>query len=545
MGSQKKFLKTHLNADNIECVDSTYHTLNHWHNFKIRLIIEALFVGVFTGFIVVLYRLLIDYIGNLAMMWVEIQKQNPILILVGFFILILVGKIVQKLIAKEPLIKGSGIPQVEGYLLRQINMPWLRILVTKFVGGILSIGAGLSLGREGPSIQLGATIGKGISAIFKRKKIESKFLVTGGASAGLAAAFNAPLAGVMFSLEELHKNFSPIVLVSALVASISADFVSKQFFGIKPIFDFSGLVDLPLEYYHYALFLGAISGIMGVIYNKILLKTQKWYGKIGKIDKKYKIYIPFIMAGILSLILPEVLRGGHPLIERLVNWEFSIKMMILLLIIKFIFTMYSYGSGAPGGIFLPLLVLGGITGTIYGQFLVQYFDMPIEYIQNMVILAMAAYFTAIVRAPITGCILISEMTGSFHHFLAIAIACIASYIVADLLKSEPIYESLLDNVLKENGCSFKANSRVKSLIETTVRLGSSMEGNEIKDVFWPCNCLVVSVQRGQKEIIPNGTTQLLAGDGLVVLTNEDVASVVRLELSKLSENCRELASKEW
>lgn len=531
--------------ENQENRDNTYSTLKHWQNFKVRLIVEGIGVGVATGLVVVLYRFLLDLVGSRVGDFINYQREHPMWIIAGAVLLFIVAKSVKWLMEMEPLIKGSGIPQVEGYLLRQIDLPWYRVLVAKFVGGLMSIGAGLSLGREGPSIQLGAAIGKGASKIFKCKKIETKFLITGGASAGLAAAFNAPLAGVMFALEELHKNFSPVVLLTALVSAVCGDFVSKQFFGTHPVFDFSGLEQLPLKYYMYVLFLGAIVGVFGAIYNKTLIKTQKWYGKMNTKFSRYKFYIPFALAGILAFVLPEILRGGHHLVEGMVKWQFGIKMLIVLLVAKFIFSMLSYGSGAPGGIFLPLLVIGAITGTLFGQVLVTYGLLPEQYVQNMVILAMAAYFTAIVRAPITGCLLISEMTGSFQHFLAIAMACVVAYLIADAFKTEPIYESLLDQLLKNRGLTFKASSRIKSLIETTVRLGSSLDGSRVKDVKWPCDALIVGIQRGHKEIIPNGKTEILAGDCLIALTNEDAATCVQIGLSKLAEDCQKVASKEW
>lgn len=514
--------------------NSTYMTLNHWYKFKLELLFEGLLVGVITGLIVVLYRLSIDKVGILANNFISLQKEHPVFIVANFFILIVIASIVKKLITIEPLIKGSGIPQVEGYLLRLIDMRWLKIIFYKFIGGILAIGAGLSLGREGPSIQLGGCIGKGISQLFKRKKVEEKFLITAGASAGLAAAFNAPLAGLMFSLEEVHKNFSPIILSCALIASVSADFVSKEFFGVKPVFEFNNLEYLPLKYYKYVIILGIIVGLLGVFYNKMLLKSQEFYKKNNIIPQKYRFYIPFILAGVAAFLMPEVLRGGHGLIESLVSLEYSIKLLIVLLCVKFIFTMFSYGSGAPGGIFLPLLVIGAIIGTIYGGLINHFFGVEEIYIQNMMILAMSAYFCSIVRAPITGCILISEMTGTFHHFLALAIVTIVAFVIADLMKSDPIYESLLEGIVKKQGHKFESDSRVKVILEIFVQMESFLDGKSIREINWPVDCLLVGIKRGNKEIIPKGNTVLQATDCIIVLTNEDLAAKTKTSLKEMA-----------
>ncbi len=519
--------------------NNTKHTLIHWHNFKLKLVFEGLAIGILTGLVIVAYRVLLDSASHLRSAVVEATRGNPIKIIAFFGVLILIGAIIKYMIKKVPLIRGSGIPQVKGFLYRKFDMEWKSTLLYKFIGGVLAIGAGLSLGREGPSIQIGGAIGKGFSDIFKRKKLEEKFLVTEGASAGLAAAFNAPLAGVMFSLEELHKNFSPIVIISALTASVTADFISKSFVGIEPIFNFSGVEALPLKYYPYVLILGLIMGIFGVIFNKSILVTQKYYKKKTLIPKRYKAYIPFVLAGIFAFILPEVLGGGHFLIEEMSHINFSIKFLLVLLLIKFSFTMICYGSGAPGGIFLPLLVIGAITGNIYGEILHQYVGMEASYINNMMILAMAGYFTAIVRAPITGCILISEMAGSLQHLLALSFIAVVTYIIADVMKSKPIYDSLLEILDRNNRNNFKSNTDTKVIIENVVCMGSESEGKMIKEIPWPENCLIVGIKRGDKEKIPTGDTILQTGDLIIALTDEDIASEAVKNLSKVTEVCKE------
>ncbi len=221
-----------------------------------------------TGAVVVLFRYILKssaawlerlyaFLGSHSFWWTGLW----------IIVLVVIALILGKMVSYEPMISGSGIPQVKGAVLRQLNMNWLKILACKFAGGVLAIGSGMSLGREGPSIQLGAVAGQGVNRLLNGVGVKERILITSGASAGLAAAFNAPLAGVVFSLEELHKNFSPPVLLSAMAASLTADYVSKNFFGIRPIFDFHSLPVLPMKFFPLLILLGIITGLFGMVFN--------------------------------------------------------------------------------------------------------------------------------------------------------------------------------------------------------------------------------------------------------------------------------------
>ena len=522
---------------------NTYNTLFHWHSFRLKLVFEGIGVGIIAGFVVVLYRFALE---KAAVILTEVYKTlsiRPLLIPVWIVVLIIIGYIVGLLVKHEPMISGSGIPQVEGVLLRKLDMTWWKVIIGKFVGGVLAIGAGLSMGREGPSVQLGAAVGQGFSKVFKRIKIEEKYLITSGASAGLAAAFNAPLAGAMFALEEVHKNFSPLVLLSALSAALSADIVTSEFFGLKPVLDFKSVSVLPLKYYFYIILLGVIIGILGVAFNKTLLKTQDLYSNIKWLSKEFLVILPLLFSVILGLFLPQVLGGGHDLITSLVTTRnFPIIILLVLVLVKFFFTMACYGSGAPGGIFLPLLAIGALLGNVYGVVLVHFFHFDSMYINNFIILAMAGYFTAVVRAPITGTILITEMTGSFSNLLSLAIVSIAAYIVADLLGSKPIYESLLEKFLHKHGESVDSgNEKHKSILEFAVCMGSMLDSKQIKEIQWPSHCLLVAVKRGEQEILPKGDTIIYPGDYLIVLTNEDRVSKLNDTLIEMAGSCEILS----
>ncbi len=512
----------------------TLHTLKRAERFDVILIGEGLLVGMVGGLVVLLYRIALQYAGDWLNMVRDYVGHSPVKAAGWFGILILMALIVGRLVKWEPMISGSGIPQLEGEMKGKLNQSWWRVLPAKFLGGFLSVFAGLSLGREGPSIQLGAMTGKGISRFLDRGKTEEKFLLTCGASAGLSAAFHAPLAGVMFSLEEVHKNFSVSVLVSVMTASIAADYLSSRFIGIEPVFQFDIGNVLPQNYYWMILVLGVILGIGGVFYNWFTLKVQEIYQKVPFLNSETKkILVPFLLSGVLLLCMPEILGSGHQLIDMLTSHELLLGSAILLFVCKFIFSAVSFGSGAPGGIFFPLLVLGAFIGGIFGMVGVNYFGLDPDYINNFVLLAMAGYFTAIVRAPLTGIILIFEMTGSLSQMLSLSIVSIVAYIVASLLKSEPIYESLLERLLKKRGEQVMEGPGQKILANHVVMHGAAITEKTIAEIEWPDNCLLVAIQRGEKEVIPKGHTVVKASDTLVTLTDERDAARVHEKMEQL------------
>ncbi|NLX91453.1 MAG: ClC family H(+)/Cl(-) exchange transporter [Firmicutes bacterium] len=518
--------------------NSTYNILVHWHNFKLKLVFEGIVVGILAGLLIVFYRWTLEQAALVVTGIYKALSTRPFLIPLWVGVLLVIGYIVGRLIKYEPMIKGSGIPQVEGLLIGRINMDWLKVIIGKYIGGALVIGAGLSLGREGPSVQLGAAVGQGFGKIFKRMKIEERYLVTSGASAGLAAAFNAPLAGVMFALEEVHKSFSPFVLLSAFSAAIAADFVSSGFLGLTPVFNLDNVPSLPLNYYGHIIILGAMLGVFGAVFNKTLLGTQRIYSRLKQIPQELWVTIPLLITVALGFFLPQVLRGGHALIVSVLTTKnFALKTLLLLLLVKFLFTMVSYGSGAPGGIFFPLLTIGALIGSIYGTVLVNFFQFDSMYLGNFVILAMVGYFTAIARAPLTGIILITELVGSFSNFLSITVVSITAYIFANLLRSKPIYESLYENIIHEQAQGTTTqNNHYKVLLELPISMGSVLDGQKIKAIKWPANCLLVAVKRGEQEIIPRGNTVMQAGDYLLVLTNENTAPDVHDQLIQMSNH---------
>lgn len=512
-------------------------TLSRARRFPVLLIGEGLLVGGIGGFVVVLYRMALDVAGDWLDEILAYAGQTPWRMAGWFLVLGALAWLVSRLVSWEPLISGSGIPQLEGEMAGKLEQKWYRVLPAKFLGGFLCLLGGLALGREGPSIQLGAMAGKGISRGLDRGKTEEKFLLTCGAGAGLSAAFHAPLAGVMFSLEEVHKNFSVSALLSVMTASLTADFLATAVLGTDSIFQFTITRELPVHFYWMVLGLGVLLGALGAFYNWFTLKVQSLYDRATFLNSTGKILIPFFCAGVLGFTAPELLGSGHDLIERLTSVDMLLGTAVFLLVGRFLFSAVSFGSGAPGGIFFPLLVLGGYMGGIFAMAGIRLWGLDPVFLNNFVLLAMAGYFAAVVRAPLTGIILIFEMTGTLTQMLSLSVVSIVAYVTATLLGSRPIYESLLDRLLLRRGEKPPKEQGEKMLMHFAVSRGSRIEDLTIGEVRWPENCLLVAVERGSQEIIPRGKTRLLAGDVIVTMTDERDEARIHDEMEEL---CREM-----
>ena len=534
-------------------------------HFQRRMILEGALVGGVTGTVIALFRLALNNGDVIRNRMVEFARTGGSHSLVVLGILMVLAVLIYLLLRWEPDISGSGIPQVEGEMKGLEDQCWWRVLPAKLLGCTLAIGGGLALGREGPSIQIGGMLGKACARIRKTNLTEERLLMTCGAGAGLAAAFGAPLAGALFSLEELHKNFSLEVLVPTMVSTAVADYVAVNIIGLTPVFDFSITEKLPLRLYWSVLVLGLILGASGVLYNRTLAAMQDLFDGIGRMvdkavssvftsgdaaagpsgrhgrDRKplYKMIAAMLMAFAAMFLYPVVLGSGSYLVAMISAGRFTLGALAVMLIWKFFFSTASFGSGSPGGIFLPLLVLGALTGGLYSRGLSALLGVDQVYIASFVILGMAGYFAAIVRAPITGIILITEMTGDLSSFLSLTFISVVAYMVADTLGGEPVYEQLLNRRLekrkltpqeediveidrpryqKERTVDKKTRGRERrAIIFGDIHTGSYMDGRQVMDLELPPGALITSVRRGDRELIPGGRTRLLGGDVIEVL----------------------------
>lgn len=486
-------------------------------HFKLRLFLEGNIIGVFTGLVIALFRYLLELSELCTPQAYAWLGGNPAWIPGWLLLLMAVGWILFRILQTDGMTSGSGIPQIKGILLGRMDMNWARVLVLKFTGAVLGIGAGLSLGREGPSVQLGACVGQGVGRMTHRSYAENHYLLTAGAGAGLAAAFNAPLAGVIFCLEELTKNFSPFVLMGAIAAAVTSTTVTQYFFGMEPVFHMGQIPVVSAgSVYILLIALGAFVGVLGLAFNRMLAVSLDGFAHMP-LKGWMKPMLPLLTAGALGFVLPQVLGGGSLLVDSLVVTDYS---LWFLLLGKFFFTMLCFGSGVPGGIFLPMLVLGSIGGAVFAKLAVFCGVMEPLWTVNCIIFGMAAYFAAVVKSPVTGAVLIMEMTGSFEHLLALILVSMTAYLVAEITNGEPVYDMLLNRSLALQEKIAVAVRRRRVMTELTVGMGSRLDGALVRDAGWPAGSLLVNVRRGEKELAPQGDLRIREGDYLYILSDD-------------------------
>ncbi len=414
---------------------------------EVKLIGEGLLVGLAGGLLVVAFRYCLEHAEKWMKAILADITGNPFYMALWILALILMAVIVSLLIKWEPDAAGSGIPQMEAEHQEKIDQSWWRVILAKFSSCVLCVFGGLALGRGGPSVQLGAMAGKGVSKVLKRDKEEEEILKTCGASAGLAAVFHAPLAGAIYSLEQVHKNFSLIVFLPALAAAVAADLLVALFLGTDTIFQLGAVEEIPIHYYLLLLILGVILGLIAAFYDWIVLKVKSWYDNAKKVPDTIKIMIPFLCAGLLGFIHPDLLGSGHSLIDELTGTEMALSFMIIVILVRILFFAVSFGSGAPGGIFFPLLMLGAYIGGVFATICIQNFGVDTSFFNTFIILAMGGFFAAVVRTPLTGIVLLFELTGSFSQLLPLAFISLVAYAVAKLVKPVSISDQLREGLI--------------------------------------------------------------------------------------------------
>jgi len=410
----------------------------------------SLLAGAVAGLVAALFRLALDHADsfrNALVAWAQgWQLAGLLFVVAGCAAAVAVAALLVR--RYSPYASGSGIPHVEAVLKGELRQAPYRLIWVKFFGGLLAIGSGLALGREGPSVQMGASLANLLGEAFRRNGDDCKALLAAGAGAGLATAFNAPIGGAVFVLEELTRRFDTRITIATLGASAGAIGVARVLLGDTPDFHVEQMPYPGFGTLFIYLALGIIAGCLVVGYNRAILATLAVAERLRGWPVEARAAVVGAVVGLLAWFLPALVGGGDPITQRALSSTETVASVSAIFLLRFALGPLSYAAGTPGGLFAPILVLGAQSGFLLANFSYPWFPLITPSSTALAVVGMAAFFTAVVRAPLTGIILVIEMTASFTLLLPMLGACFAAMLVPTLLRSAPIYDSLRERTLK-------------------------------------------------------------------------------------------------
>ncbi|MEA3642471.1 MAG: H(+)/Cl(-) exchange transporter ClcA [Lamprobacter sp.] len=416
-------------------------------SFPWRLYLAALVVGVFAGLIGGAFHFLLDQAESSRDLLRGLLSAAPVpgwllLMLLGALLLVAAMWLVRRF---APETAGSGVQEVEAILAGERTLRWQRVLPIKLIAGTFAVGSGLVLGREGPTIHMGAALGQFASERLVPRPGANRALIAAGAAAGLATAFNAPLAAIVFVTEELreHVEYRFATIQSVILACCAAVIVSGWMLDQGPDLPMPNLDMAPLHSLPLFLLLGVLIGALGMLFNRLLLGSVAAYRALGTQGAYAAAALTGLTLGALIWFAPATVGGGETLVENLLHGQPALFFLLALLAVRLLTTVGSYGLGLPGGIFAPMLALGTLCGAAFAALVSMMAPALALEPEVFAVAAMGALFAATVRAPLTGIILVIELTGAQALALPIILTCLSATFTAEGLGGRPVYSSLL------------------------------------------------------------------------------------------------------
>ena len=351
----------------------------------------------------------------------------------------------------EPLADGSGIQHVEAVYRGELPPPRIRLLPAKFVGGLLALGSGLVLGREGPTVHMGAAIGAQAARQARLPATEVRMMQTALGGAGLAVAFNAPIGGTLFTLEEVTRSFRVKTVLATVCAAAMAVGCARLILGDHPEFRLAHIDEPELVWLPLFVVFGLATGVLGAVYNRLVLWFLDHVTAMHRVPSVAKATVIGAIIGVVMIIYPQAVGGGEEATQLILGGKQILLSVILgYLLLRFVAGPLSYAAPVVGGLFAPMLTIGALWGVLFVGVVNLVWPGEIGYLAvPMAVVGMACFFGACVRAPVTGMVLVIEMTASTATIVPMLGATAAAVLVAYLVGSPPIYDSLRERSLSK------------------------------------------------------------------------------------------------
>ena len=483
-------------------------------------VVYSIVCGMIVGAVVFFFKYIAKIIEHKSEEIYEISKNNVFYIILVFICLIAFACVMYLIHKKMPEAKGGGIPKSEGVLRGALSFNWIRSLFGTILGSMISYFTGVPVGTEGPSVLIGSSLGEMCSKVNKKHKALERYIDTGGAAAGFAVATGAPFSGILFALEEIHKRFTPMLVITVSISVISASLVNValcDMFNISPnLFNFSIFSKFEYKHILYLLILSLLIAISVGLFDKSIIIVRKITSKYkDKFHPLLKLISLFIVTGILGYVFSDGIYSGHHIIEELIVNNKAVIYLIVILLIRLVMMHLVIDSSATGGIFIPTMAIAAIIGALIGKLLI-ILGLDPQYFPVVVVLSMIAFIGGTLRAPFTAAILFLELTGSFNNILYLIIVIFIVNLLVELFDQPSFYDQVLEKMEEDH---HKDKVRHIDHFELKVSENSFVIGKAVRDIMWPNSLVIISIKRDHENLDKldnDGERKLYANDTLIV-----------------------------
>ncbi|MBO5214415.1 MAG: chloride channel protein [Clostridia bacterium] len=483
-------------------------------NILFPCVLFSAVTGILTGGLIFLFRMGATALSRWSSSAYDFFRENPKalpLLLLGTLALGTVSWLFLKVI---PDCRGGGIPTSIGLLRGALSFRWLSSLVGVFFSSMVTFLMGIPLGTEGPAVQMGTAVGRGtVRLLGRRHPAWDRYVMTGGAGAGFAAATGAPLTGILFAFEEAHGRFSPMLLmVSAMTAAFSS-VTSKTLFSLAgfswEMFPIATDTFLPLHRLWAPVAVGILCGLFAVLFTKGYTLFGSFLQKLKKIPLICNVLLIFLITGVVGVIFPQSVGSGHHLIEELLTGEGSFGILILLLILRSALLIGANHVGITGGLFVPSLAFGALLGAIFGKAVLFLGIFPEEYYPILIIVGMCSFLAASSRTPLMAIAFALEVLCGPSNILAVIFGVALAYVIIEMFGIMGFVDTVVEKKI-EKAHGEKPLETVDR--DFTVQPNSFVVGKEIRDILWPPSCIVLSIDRNPAAA--RGSGEISEGDVL-------------------------------
>ena len=482
--------------------------------------LHGILTGAAVGILIFFFRLAAEELTALSREIYRAAQGNPLYIFLLFIGLAGFALLMSFLHRFAPSAKGGGIPRSEGILRGSLDLRAVRALLGTVLGSFISFVCGLPLGSEGPAVLAGTATGHLTGYASRDRAAKDRYLMTGGACAGFAVATGSPLSAILFALEEVHKRFTPMLLLVTSASIVSATAVNRMLcaaFGISPsLFDIPRLPTLSMKDIGYVALVALFVSLAVFVFDLAVSNFNRLMrGKLRFVPHTVKLTCVFLLTGAIGLFALDALGGGGGIITSLIGGEYTLPWIFALFFIRFVMMVLVSNSGATGGIFVPTLALGALIGGLAAKLFIP-MGMDPSHTGIIILIAMSAFMGGAMRAPLTAAVFFVEVTAQYENLFFAFLCVFLVYFITEIFNQVSFYDLLLEDMEEDQNHGKKAEV---ARFYVKVSHGAFVIGKAVRDILWPRSTIVTGIIReGESSLSMDngGEKKMYEGDTLLI-----------------------------